>query len=117
MNTREQGRLYEEQAAQYLVSKGYVILERNYHTHFGEIDIIAMEGGYLVFIEVKYRKNAAVQHPAAAVGAVKQSRICKCALTYIKKQNIDDSFPVRFDVLSILGETISLYKNAFDFVI
>ena len=102
-------------AAEYLAEKGLRILDRNYRTRFGEIDLIAMDGPYLVFIEVKHRKNDACQHPASAVGRVKQGRICKSALVYMNRQGIDDSVPVRFDVLAVLGEKISYYKNAFEF--
>ena len=54
-NTRKTGQEYEAMAAKYLEEKGYGILERNYRCPYGEIDIIAKDGSYLVFVEVKYR--------------------------------------------------------------
>ncbi len=116
MNTHERGLQYEQRAADYLTREGYHILERNYRSRYGEIDIVATDRNYLVFVEVKYRKNSHIQYPAEAVNAVKQARICKCALYYMKQQRIDQTIPVRFDVLSILGEKIVLYRNAFDFI-
>uniref|UniRef100_UPI0032617F38 YraN family protein n=1 Tax=Clostridium sp. NkU-1 TaxID=1095009 RepID=UPI0032617F38 len=66
-NHREVGRQFEDAAAAYLESKGYVILERNYGDRKGEIDIIAKDGKELVFIEVKYRRNLEKGDPAEAV--------------------------------------------------
>lgn len=57
MNQREVGAKKEEQAGEYLKSCGYELEAKNYHCRFGEIDIIAREGKYLCFVEVKYRKN------------------------------------------------------------
>ena len=57
MNQREVGAKKEEQAGEYLKSCGYELEAKNYYCRFGEIDIIAREGKYLCFVEVKYRKN------------------------------------------------------------
>lgn len=56
-NHREIGTVYENKAVLFLQEKGFQILERNFYTRFGEIDIIAMDRDYLVFVEVKYRKG------------------------------------------------------------
>ena len=117
MNTHECGADKEQLAADYLTRFGYRILARNLRTHFGEIDLIAMDQDYLVFIEVKYRKNARAQHPAAAVDLKKQRRICQSAAIYMQKSRFEPDMPVRFDVVAILGGTVSLYKNAFEFII
>ncbi len=117
MNTHACGTDKEQMAADYLLRQGYQILARNFRTRFGEIDLIAMDQDFLVFIEVKYRKNNRVQHPAAAVDFRKQQRICKSAMIYMQKSRFGTDTPVRFDVLAILGDTISLYKNAFDYII
>lgn len=55
MNHVEKGHYYEQEAADYLISCGYRILETNYRCRHAEIDLIAMDGDYLVFVEVKYR--------------------------------------------------------------
>lgn len=117
MNTHECGSDKEQMAADYLLSQGYKILARNFRTHYGEIDLIAMDRDFLVFIEVKYRKNANVQHPADAVDLRKQRRICRSAMIYMQKSLFGTDTPVRFDVIAILGGSISLYKNAFEYIV
>ena len=57
MNRRETGSRYEKQAAVYLEQKGYEILEMNFRCRRGEIDLVARDGEYLVFVEVKYRAD------------------------------------------------------------
>ena len=57
MNKREKGTVYENMAASYLEEKGYQILEKNFYSHFGEIDLIAKKEEVIIFVEVKYRKN------------------------------------------------------------
>ncbi|PNV63865.1 YraN family protein [Clostridium sp. chh4-2] len=113
MNKRETGGCYEEMAAAYLEKEGYHIIERNYYTRQGEIDIVARDGEYLVFIEVKYRNNLKKGHPAEAVTYQKQQRIRKSARYYMYEHRISEDMPCRFDVVSILKEEIQLFKNAF----
>ena len=115
MNKRKVGAAYEEKAAAYLQSRGYFILCRNFFSRQGEIDIIAREGGYLVFIEVKYRKNGAKGDPAEAVTPAKQRVICRTADYYRLKKGYGEETPCRFDVVAVLGEEITLYKDAFPY--
>lgn len=115
MNKRRTGNAYEKIAGKFLEGKGYEILEYNFYTRSGEIDIIAREGGYLVFIEVKYRKNQESGHPLEAVSLKKQRTICRCALYYMLKKGLSDA-AVRFDVVGILGCEITLVQNAFFFL-
>ena len=81
----------------------------------GEIDVIARDGEYLVFCEVKYRSDSGSGHPAEAVDYRKQRVISKCALYYIMRHGLQD-ISCRFDVVSIEGNVITLYKNAFDYM-
>ena len=115
MNTHQTGNAAEDAAVRYLTEQGYQILERNYRFRHTEIDIIAKEKGYLVFIEVKYRKTAAAQHPLAAVGPEKQKRISVTALHYLQKHHAGLSIPCRFDVLAFLGNKPELIRDAFPF--
>ena len=69
-----------------------------------------------MFIEVKYRKNASSGHPLEAVSIQKQKKICKCAMFYMKKYGLE-YMPVRFDVVGILGEQITLIQDAFEFIV
>ena len=117
MNTHECGADNEQLAADYLTEHGYRLLAKNFRTHFGEIDLIAIDQDFLVFIEVKYRKNSKTQHPAASVDLKKQRRICQSAMVYMQRSRYSADTPVRFDVLAILGDTVSLYKNAFEYTI
>ena len=100
----------------YLESLGYKIVTYNYRCRLGEIDLIARDGEYLVFVEVKYRTTGVSGYPAEAVDARKQQTIAKCAMHFLMKQGNDD-VPCRFDVVAIAGaegqEEITLYKDAF----
>ncbi len=117
MNKRTIGSAYEQVAAAFLESRGYRILELNYRNRYGEIDIIARDGQYLVFVEVKYRKDLSEGLPAQAVNYNKQRKITKVAMYYCSGHNISEYEPMRFDVVGILGDEITLYKNAFEAVI
>lgn len=112
-NTRRVGAGYEEKAAEYLQSRGYFILCRNFRCRQGEIDLIARQGGYLVFIEVKYRRGKANGWPEEAVTPAKQRSICRTADYYRLCRGYREDTPCRFDVVAILGEEITLYENAF----
>lgn len=115
-NTRKTGQEYEAMAAKYLEEKGYGILERNYRCPYGEIDIIAKDGSYLVFVEVKYRGSAAWGIPEEAVDGRKQRRISRAALSYYGHHGYEQGIPCRFDVIGVDGRgMISHIENAFDF--
>lgn len=112
-NKRETGRHYEHMAASFLEQQGYQILERNYQNRHEEIDIIARDGRYLVFVEVKYRKNDKKGYPEEAVGYYKQQHIRSAARYYMYSHRYGEETPCRFDIVSILGEEIRLIQNAF----
>ena len=113
-NKRQIGKEYEQLVGQHLELQGYEILEYNFYSRSGEIDIVAKHEGYLVFIEVKYRKTIRLGQPLEAVSPQKQRRISKCALFYMKKHGLE-YMPVRFDVVGVLGEDIIVIPNAFDY--
>lgn len=118
-NKRQTGMIKEEVACTFLEKQGYQIIERNFRSRIGEIDIIASEGEYLVFIEVKYRKTKKLGSPEEAVNKKKQATICKVADYYRKTKWIPDSQSCRFDVVAISGEKeeeIVLYKNSFEYI-
>ena len=116
MNKREIGESYEEAAALYLKEQGVRIIEKNFRCRQGEIDLIGWHGDYLVFFEVKYRKNAETGYPAEAVGIQKQRKICRTAAYFLYQRKLGESIPVRFDVVGICGEHVSWYQNAFDYI-
>lgn len=112
MNKRSIGKEWEDRIVKYLEERGYVILDRNYYTRFGEIDIIAKDGNTLAFVEVKYRNSTAKGIPEEAVDIRKQRRIYRSAEYYLYKNHMGN-VSCRFDVAAILREDIRLYKNAF----
>lgn len=114
-NKREIGGWYEEQAAAYLESKGLQILEFNYRFRAGEIDLIARDGEYLVFVEVKYRSTQESGSALCAVGRDKQKVISKTAKHYLTVRRRSIDVPCRFDVVGIDGNKIQWIKNAFDY--
>lgn len=117
-NKRQIGSKKEHIAAQYLQEKGYHILDMNYQVRQGEIDIVAKKDEYLIFTEVKYRRNNASGHALEAVTMAKQRQVCKTALFYLnqKKLNPDDC-AIRFDVVGITGSKITHIENAFSFIV
>lgn len=119
LNSRQRlGKNGEETVTKYLKKKGYKILATNYRCKLGEIDIIAMDGPELVFIEVKTRSGLGYGSPAAAVDFRKQRQISRTAQKYLSEQCLFDS-PARFDVMSVLCDTsqklqITHINNAFE---
>lgn len=111
-NKRITGVQYEVLAARYLIEQGLEVLEQNYRSRQGEIDLIARDGEYLVFIEVKYRKNDSLGFPEEAVDLRKQQRIVQTAGYYLYQQGYGE-IPCRFDVIAILGSRIRWLKHAF----
>ena len=88
-------------ASQYLVEQGYRILEVNYHSPYGEIDIIAVKGEILALVEVKTRSGRMIAEPREAVTASKQAKLRQTALLYLAEQE-GSSFQPRFDVVEVL---------------
>ena len=111
-NRRKTGADYERAAGFYLEQEGWKILEYNYRTRNGEIDIVARDGEYLVFCEVKYRENDRLGAPLEAVDERKQRTIFRCAMYYLTQRRMAD-VPCRFDVIGIEGSRITHIKNAF----
>ena len=108
----------ERAAAEFLEARGYRILERNYRTKLGELDLIAKDGDTLVFIEVKVRLNDRFGGPAAAITSAKQARIARLAQQYVVSRRLVGRL-CRFDVVLIWGtdprtRRIELLTGAFD---
>lgn len=112
-NRRQTGAEYEKKAAAYLLQQGVVILERNYRTRSGEIDLIGWDGAYLVFFEVKYRKSLKCGHPLEAVNRRKRNQIIKTARSYLYEKRYPDTTAIRFDCIAFLDCELSWVKNAF----
>ena len=113
----EKGNLGEKIACAYLEKHGYHIKERNYISAFGEIDIIAQKGGFIVFAEVKLRKNNSRVSGFESVSFSKQRKIIQTSALYL--QEISSDLQPRYDVISITshrdGEfSVEHIENAFD---
>ncbi|MBI4687390.1 MAG: YraN family protein [Nitrospirae bacterium] len=110
------GREGEELAIKFLKKNGYKIIEQNYKTPLGEIDIIAKDGETLTFIEVKARESLQFGQPFEAVNYTKRKKITKVALSYIKK--LKEVPPCRFDVMSVYFKEgrpeVELIRDAFE---
>jgi putative endonuclease len=100
MTRRELGGTGEDLAAAALKKQGYKIIERNYVTPLGEIDLIAKHKGVLVFIEVKTRQSERFGTPAEAVHPAKQAKLRRLADYYLKQKRLPEA-AVRFDVVGI----------------
>ena len=90
----------ENKAVEFLKAKNYTILTRNYHSRFGEIDIIARKQNTIIFVEVKTRKNTAFGFPAEFVDYKKQQKIMKTAQLY-RNDNFNAEFDYRFDIIEV----------------
>ena len=114
------GRRGEDAAARYLRKLRYTIVARGHHENIGEIDLIAVDGRTIVFIEVKTRTTHDAGHPADAVDEAKQKRLTRVALSYMKRHDLLE-YQARFDVIAVTWPaqgkpTIEHFKNAFEAV-
>lgn len=116
-HTRARGRRAEEKACQYLEHLGFVIIEKNFRTRTAEIDLIARDGEWLVFIEIKSRKTESRGLAREAVTPAKQRRIILAAQSWIALRRIQNT-RMRFDVLAIQGpdgcQQFELIRHAFE---
>ena len=104
-NKRMEGSRYEQ--------KGMDVLELNYRCRTGEIDIIARDGGYLVFVEVKYRKTKRAGYALEAIDSRKAGQVRRVAAVYLYEHGFPESAACRFDAVGIDGEQITHLINAF----
>jgi putative endonuclease len=117
---RSLGRRGEDAAARYLRKLGYVIVARGHRDNIGELDLVAVDGRTVVFIEVKTRTSHDAGHPADAVDEAKQRRLTRLALSYMKRHDLLEC-AARFDVVAVTWPlrgrpTIEHYQNAFEAV-
>ncbi|MGI5920867.1 MAG: YraN family protein [Syntrophomonadaceae bacterium] len=101
---RQLGLEGEKIAAQYLLDNGYRIIERNYYTRYGELDIICERDKMIIFVEVKTRKSTKYGLPQEAITPKKIEHLKKAAITYLKSCTKHYQ-GIRFDVIAILITT------------
>ena len=97
--SHELGAWGEALAAKYMIQKGFTLLEHNYHSRYGEIDLIFEDSTYVVFVEVKLRKSSRYGLPSEFVTAKKQEKLRRTALTYLQSHTLDKQ--PRFDVIEL----------------
>ncbi len=110
------GQQGEKLALHFLQQKGLILLSKNYHNKFGEIDLIMQDKTHVVFVEVRFRSSESFGGALSSVNRRKQGKLIKCANHYIANQSSELGF--RFDVIAI-SPTSSQHKiqwiaNAFD---
>jgi putative endonuclease len=112
--TRSRGRVAEQQARAHLQSCGLTLLQCNYHSRHGEIDLVMQDGDSVVFVEVRYRRQPRFGSAAESVDRRKQSRLIACAQHYLLTHPQRAGLPCRFDVVTINGnDGLAWIRNAF----
>lgn len=94
------GQRGEDAAARYLRRKGYRIVARSRRDPIGELDLVAVAGRTVVFVEVKTRQSDTLGNPAEAVDEIKQRKLTRLALSFLKRHRLLD-YPARFDIVAI----------------
>jgi putative endonuclease len=114
-NRTTKGQTAEKLACDYLKKNGLRLIEQNFHSRYGEVDIIMQHQDALVFVEVRYRKSLSHGGAKESVTPAKQKKIQKTALFYMQTKGRE--FNARFDVIAMTGDNESLsiewIKNAF----
>ena len=119
MDRREAGRRGERLAARFLSDRGYTIVDRNVHLRHAELDLVALDGGALCFIEVRLRRGDRFGSPEESVDRRKRLRIARAAAEYLATRRTPTHRSVRFDVVGIVASvrgdapTLRLVRDAF----
>lgn len=106
------GREAESLAARRLVRSGCKLLDRNYRTRWGELDLVMLDRGVVVFVEVKARTRSGFGGPEAAVGPAKRRRIIRSAQVYLRTKRLE-GLPARFDVVCVEAGEVRRIQDAF----
>ncbi len=112
-NNKVKGFKGEVLATKYLREHKYLIVESNYTSKIGEIDIVAFKEDTIVFVEVKCRVSNKFGMPREAVNYYKQRKIRQVATSYLLKHRMYEKCNVRFDVIDIVGDKVTHIPNAF----
>ena len=118
-NAKKTGNSGEKVVADFLKKKGFIISKTNFHSRFGEIDIIAENNEYVLFVEVKTRSRGSIAEPKEFVDALKQNKIISTANYYLMYN--PTALQIRFDVAEVIKDendgleklTVNYIKNAF----
>ena len=100
----------EDVAASFLEKHGFVVLERNVRTRYGELDIVARDGEELVFVEVRTKSHIKFGHPFETIGPKKIFKLRNMARWYLQARKLGESVLCRFDAIAIVGSPESTYS-------
>lgn len=114
INKRALGADKESLVTEFLKKNNIEILDRNFYTSQGEIDIVGRDGEYLVFFEVKYRVSGKYGNPLEAITPKKRGRIVRAARVYLYSRHYPENTFIRFDCVGVLDGKVEWVKNAFD---
>lgn len=112
-NKRETGSVHEKRVAAFLEKNGFQILAMNYRCRTGEIDIVARDKEYLVFVEVKYRSTDRTGYALEAIDKRKAIQVRRTAAVYLYEHHYPEDTPCRFDAAGVDGGRITYIENAF----
>lgn len=116
--TQTSGKSAEDQACRYLQQHGLSVIQRNYRTRYGEIDLIMRDRDTTVFVEVRFRGQSHLVDPLSSVDVRKQQKLVRTASAWLQKHTDMATAPARFDVIAISGQDtqsrIDWVKNAFE---
>jgi putative endonuclease len=118
ITTTQTGKITEDFVSEYLILQNLTLIDQNFHSRHGEIDLIMLDGNTYVFIEVKYRKNNKYGGSLVAVSYSKQQKLRLCAKYYLQQNQLNEyNTPCRFDIVALEGDiqnpNINWLKNAF----
>ena len=113
MSKKQLGKSGEEHSIQSLIKQGYEIIQQNFHSPYGEIDIIARDRHHLVFIEVKTRTKESVDHAKYSITYSKQKKITKTAMYFLQNYSNPEILEYRFDVIILKNNDMNHFINAF----
>ena len=109
------GKFGEDYCASKLCEQGYEILERNFHSRYGEIDIIAKHKHYIIFIEIKTRTKENIEQAQSSISTLKQKKLTKTAMYYLKDfPYTDELIEFRFDVIILQKENNEVFMKHFE---
>ncbi len=108
LKTTDKGQQTEQACCRYLQQQGLKLVEKNYRTRGGEIDLVMRDGDTLVFVEVRYRNSRAYGGAVESVNYSKQQRIMKTAQHYCQQHNIDQ--PIRIDIVGMHNGEADSYE-------
>ena len=113
LNKKQQGDIAEKKACAFLQAKGLHLVDRNYHSPFGEIDLIMQDKNEVVFIEVRSRSYDTFGTAIESINHIKQQKVIKSAVCYLQKRKWLDKVNYRFDVVGYSSSQIEWIKHAF----